>query len=131
MKTPFLFGDLDEEIYLTQPKGFIKKGHKRLVCQLKKYLYGLKQAALQWNKVQHKSVTEMGFTQTHSDLGVCVFFNKNDIVIMLIYVDNALFLENNQTLLIKKKQQFMHKWEGQNLGKAKEYLRIRIIRDHS
>ena len=41
-----------------------------------------------------------------------VFFNKNEIVIMLIYVDNALFLENNQTLLIKKKQQFMHKWEG-------------------
>ena len=95
VKTAFLFGDLDEEIYLTQPEGFIKKGHETLVCWLKKSHYGLKQAALQWNKALHKSVTEMGFTWTHSDPGVYVFFDKNDIVIMLIYIDDALFLGNN------------------------------------
>ena len=74
MKTVFLFGDLDEEIYLTQPKGFIKKGHETLVCWLKKSLYGLKRAALQWNKALHKSVTEIGFTQTNSDPGVCLLW---------------------------------------------------------
>ena len=73
----------------------------------------------------------MSFTQTHSDPGVYVFFDKNDIVIMLIYIDDALFLGNNWTLLMKKKQQFMHKWESQDLGEAKEYLGMRITRDHS
>ena len=80
-------------------------------------------------KVLHKSVTEIGFTQTHSDLG-SVFFDMNNIVIMLIYVNNALFLGNNWTLLMKKKQQFMNKWESWDSGEAKEYLGMRITTDH-
>ena len=73
----------------------------------------------------------MGFTQTHSDPGVYVFLNKNDIVIMFIYVDNAIFLGNNQTLLMMKKQQFMHKWKSWDLWEAKEYLGMRITKDYS
>ena len=96
---------------------------------MKKSLYGLKQAALQWNKALHKSITEMGFTRTHSDAGVYVFFDKENIVIMLIYVDDALFIGNNHNLLMKKKKQFMLKGESRDLGKAKEYLGMRITRD--
>ena len=73
----------------------------------------------------------MGFTRTHSDAGVYVFFDKKDIVIMLIYVDDALFIGNNHKLLIKKKKQFMLKWESRDLGEAKEYLGMRITRDRS
>ena len=101
------------------------------VCQLKKSLYGLKQAALQWNEALHKSVTEMGFTRTHSNIEVYVFFKKKDIVIMLIYVDDTLFMSNNHTLLMMKKKQFMLKWESQDLGEAKEYLEMRTTRDRS
>ena len=46
VKTAFLFEDLDEEIYLKQPEGFIKKGMENKVCHLRKAIYGLKQAAL-------------------------------------------------------------------------------------
>ena len=42
MKTTFLHGDMEEEIYMKQPKGFAVKGKKELVCRLKKSLYGLK-----------------------------------------------------------------------------------------
>ena len=42
VKITFLHGDLDEEIYMKQPKGFIVKGNKELVCKIKKSLYGLK-----------------------------------------------------------------------------------------
>ena len=42
VKTTFLNGDLDEEIYMEQPKGFIEKGKENWVCKLKKSIYGLK-----------------------------------------------------------------------------------------
>ena len=50
VKTAFLFGELDKEIYMKQPEGFIVKGQERKVSWLKKTIYGLKQATLQWNK---------------------------------------------------------------------------------
>jgi hypothetical protein len=48
VKTTFLHGDLEEEIYMKQPEGFVVKGKKELVYKLKKSLYGLKQSPRMW-----------------------------------------------------------------------------------
>ena len=64
VKTTYLYGELDEEIYMDQPEGYIKKGQERKVCRLLKSLYGLEQSALQWNKELHKSLLDLGFTRT-------------------------------------------------------------------
>lgn len=50
VKTAFLYGDLDEELYVQQPEGFIQPGNEDLVCRLIKPLYGLKQAPRKWNE---------------------------------------------------------------------------------
>jgi len=48
VKTAFLYGELDEELFMEQPEGFAVKGQEHKVFCLKHALYGLKQAALQW-----------------------------------------------------------------------------------
>ena len=45
IKTVFLYGELDEEIYMEQPEGFVKKGQEGHICRLLKAIYGLKQAS--------------------------------------------------------------------------------------
>ena len=68
VKTAYLFGELDEEIYMDQPESFIVKGQEKKVCRLKKSIYRLKQSALQWNKQLHKSLLEMKFIRCEADL---------------------------------------------------------------
>ena len=97
VKTAFLFGELDEEIYMVQPEGFIVKGQKSKVCHLQKAFYGLKQAALQWNKLLHKSLVDFGFKRCTSDSGAYVKFIGKDIILIVIYIDNALFLGSNKS----------------------------------
>ena len=50
VKTTFLHGDLNEEIYMAQPKGFVSSGQEHLVCRLRNSVYSLKQAPQQWYK---------------------------------------------------------------------------------
>ena len=50
VKTAFLNGDLDEEIYREQPEGFVAPGQEKKACKLLKSLYGLKQAPKQWHQ---------------------------------------------------------------------------------
>ena len=70
VKTAYLYGELDEEIYMKQPEGYVKKGQGEKVRRLLKSLHGLKQSALQWNKELHKSLLTLGFTRTRSDASV-------------------------------------------------------------
>ncbi|GJU74508.1 retrovirus-related pol polyprotein from transposon TNT 1-94 [Tanacetum coccineum] len=56
VKTAFLNCDLDEEVYMKQPEGFVLPGHENKVCKLKKSLYGLKQTPKQWHDKFDKSI---------------------------------------------------------------------------
>jgi len=104
---------------------------KRLtyVYRLQKSIYGLKQAALQWNKQLYSSLLKMGFQCTSADPGTYVKIIGQDIIILLIYVDDALFTNSNKQLVLSHKKQFMQQWESCDLGEAKEYLGMHITRD--
>ena len=74
VKTTFLYGKLDEEIYMHQPEGFKVKGQENKVLCLHRALYGLKQAALSWWRELEASMKRLGFGCTTSDAGM--FFTK-------------------------------------------------------
>ena len=81
VKIAFLHGDLEEEIYLQQPKGYEVKGKEKLVCRLKKSLYGLKQAPRQWYLKFDKFMSKQGYTRCHSDH--CVYLEKKMMALIL------------------------------------------------
>jgi len=62
MKTAFLHGNLEEEIYMQQPEGFVVPGKEDHVCRLKKYLYGLKQSPRQWYKMFDSFMVGHGYS---------------------------------------------------------------------
>jgi hypothetical protein len=72
VKTIFLHGYLEEEIYMQQPQGYEVKGKANLVCRLKKSLYGIKQSPKQWYLKFDRFMTEQGYSRCHSDH--CVYF---------------------------------------------------------
>ena len=100
MKSAFLFGLLDEEIYMEQPEGYVVKGQEHKVVRLKKALYGLKQASRTWWKTLDKSMTKLGFKRIYSDSGIFIHRDKKSgkYCIACIYVDDV-FLGPDRNLL--------------------------------
>ena len=96
VKTTFLHGYLEEDIYMQQPQGYEVKGKENLVCNLKKSLYVLKQAPRQWHLKFDKFTTEQGYDRCHSDH--CVYFKRLDngrYIVLLLYVDDMLVVGSN------------------------------------
>ena len=72
VKIAFFHGDLEEDIYIEQPKGFVVNRKENHVCKLRKSLYGLKQAPRQWYLKFEFVIENQGYKKTSSDH--CVFF---------------------------------------------------------
>jgi hypothetical protein len=63
VKMTFLNGDLKEDVYMTQPKGFVVEEKEHLACHLKKSIYGSKQASRQWYLKFDKIIRTFGFIE--------------------------------------------------------------------
>lgn len=89
-KTTFLHGDLDEEIYMEQPKGFVQGGSRRLVSKLRKSLYGLRQSPRQCHKKFDSFMVSQNFIRSEYDH--CVYFKSfsSIFIILVLYVDDML-----------------------------------------
>ena len=131
VKSAFLNGELEEEIFMEQPKGFIVAGQETLVCRLKKALYGLKQASRAWNLQFHGVLTGLGFTRTHADAGVYVRHQHGGegIQIIILYVDDITLLGTSLDGIERTKKQLSERYEMTDMGEIKSYLGMRIMRD--
>jgi hypothetical protein len=90
VKTTFLNGELEEEIYMQQPEGFVVKGQESKVCRLIKSLYGLKQAPRQWHERFNNTQTTVGFCVNEADKCVYYRFSESKGVILCLYVNDIL-----------------------------------------
>jgi hypothetical protein len=91
-------------------------------------LYGLKQAGLAWWKELNSSMNELGFQRLVSDAGLFVCKDYKEIIIAIVYVNNAMFFGKNKAQVDSKKKLFMDKWECRDLGEVKEFLCMHITR---
>jgi len=127
VKSAFLYGHFNEEIYMEQSKGFKIHGQEQKVLHLCQAIYGLKQAALAWWKELLASMRKIGFERSQSDAGIFIHKESNgDIVVAMIYIDNSGFMSNNATLVKEKKKAFMGICECHDLGELNEFLGINI-----
>ena len=90
VKTAFLHGDLEENLYMIQLEEFIVQGQENLVCKLRKSLYGLKQAPRQWYKKFDSFIHRIGFKRCEADHCCYVKSFDNSYIILLLYVDDML-----------------------------------------
>ena len=129
VKTAFLHGDLEEDIYMKQPEGYEVPGKEHLVCRLKKSLYGLKQAPRQWYKKFDSFMSKSGFHRSEKDQ--CCYLKNftNSYLVLLLYVDDMLIAGSSMEEINTLKARLSSEFEMKDLGAAKQILGMRISRD--
>ncbi|KAE8670806.1 hypothetical protein F3Y22_tig00112079pilonHSYRG00011 [Hibiscus syriacus] len=128
VKTAFLNGDLDEEIYMEQPLGFEAPGMEGKVYRLKKSLYGLKQAPKQWYEKFHKTILSFGFVVNGSDACVYSKMFDTECVIISLYVDDMLIFSSNIESINKVKNFLSTKFEMTYLGEVDVILGVEVTK---
>src|SRR6266542_3722702 len=129
VKTAFLNGELDEEIYMDQPDGYVVGGQEGKVCKLLKSLYGLKQAPKQWHEKFDRTLTSVGFIVNEADKCVYYRFVGGEGVIMCLYVDDILIFGTNLDMIEEVKSFLSHNFEMKDMGVADVILNVKLLRE--
>ncbi|GJT69269.1 retrotransposon protein, putative, ty1-copia subclass, partial [Tanacetum coccineum] len=131
VKTAFLNGYLNEEVYMEQPEGFVNPKYPNRVCKLKRSIYGLKQASRQWNKRFDDEIKKFGFSQNADEPCVYLKASGSNVTFLILYVDDILIMGNNIPMLQDVKSYLGKCFAMKDLGEAAYILGIKIYRDRS
>ncbi|GJV85125.1 retrotransposon protein, putative, ty1-copia subclass [Tanacetum coccineum] len=129
VKTAFLNGYLNEEVYMEQPKGFVSQKYPNRVCKLKRSIYGLKQASTQWNKRFDDEIKKFGFNQNRDEPCVYVKASGSYVTFLILYINDILIMGNNIPMLQNVKSYLGRCFAMKDLGEATYILRIKIYQD--
>ncbi|KAK1650761.1 hypothetical protein QYE76_068566 [Lolium multiflorum] len=131
VKMAFLNGDIEEELYMVQPKGFIDPKNADKVCKLQRSIYGLKQASRSWNRRFDKVIKDFGFIQCHGEACIYKKVSGSSVAFLILYVDDILLIGNDIELLSSVKGYLNNSFSMKDLGEASYILGIKIYRDRS
>ncbi|RVW28942.1 Retrovirus-related Pol polyprotein from transposon RE1 [Vitis vinifera] len=124
VENAFLNGDLEEEVFMTQPQGFVNPTYPTYVCKLHKALYGLKQAPRAWFQKLRIALLDYGFQSSRADTSLFIFHTATDILILLVYVDDILVTGSNPMLVSHFISYLRTKFALRDLGPLSYFLGI-------
>ena len=131
VKTAFLNGNLLEDVYMTQPEGFVQPKNSGKVCKLQTSIYGLKQASRSCNLRFDESVKGFGFVKNEDEPCVYKKISGSTIVFFVLYVDDILLIGNDIPTLQNIKYWLGKCFSMKDLGEVAYILGIKIYRDRS
>ncbi|CAL5432597.1 unnamed protein product [Camellia sinensis] len=128
VKSAFLHGKLNEEVYVEQPKGYELKNNPQKVYRLKKALYGLKQAPRAWFiRIEAHFISE-GFEKCYSEHTLFIKTNKGGkILIVSLYVDDLIFTGNDELMFAEFKNSMLREFDMTDLGRMRFFLGIEVL----
>lgn len=127
VKTAFLNGTLNENIYIYPPKGV--KCETGKVLKLKRSLYGLKQSSKCWNDEINSYLLELGFVRSENDFCLYSKTYENEKVYLLIYVDDIILAGPNLQCINKVKEKLMYRFKMKDKGNLKNFLGLEVFYD--
>ncbi|KAK6150787.1 hypothetical protein DH2020_015719 [Rehmannia glutinosa] len=126
VKSAFLNGIIQEEVYVKQPLGFENFSRPNDVYKLKKALYGLKQAPRAWYDRLSSFLLQNGFTRGKVDTTLFVFEKGQDCLLVQIYVDDIIFGATNEYLCKKFSKLMQDEFEMSMMGELNFFLGLQI-----
>nr|GFA98667.1 ribonuclease H-like domain, reverse transcriptase, RNA-dependent DNA polymerase [Tanacetum cinerariifolium] len=127
IKSAFLHGDLKEEVYVTQPEGFIKRQDNGKVYRLIKALYRLRQAPRTWNIKLDNTLKSLDFKKCALKQAIYTKTSKDSTLLIGVYVDDLIITGTPKKEIDKFKAQMEEKFKMSDLGLLAYYLEIEVI----
>ena len=128
VKTAFLNGELEEEIYMQQPQGY-EQGGPKMVCRLKKTIYGLRQAPRAWHQRLKAELGEIEFQPSEADAALFTGVVDGERVWVVVWVDDILIAAAGEQRVTKVKAHLSGKFDVRDLGPAEFFLGMELTRD--
>ncbi|GJY76657.1 retrovirus-related pol polyprotein from transposon TNT 1-94 [Tanacetum coccineum] len=126
VKMAFLNGKLKEEVYISQPEGFVDQDNPSHVYKLKKALYGLKQAPRAWYDMLSSFLISQQFSKGVVDPTLFTRHAGNDILLVQIYVDDIIFASTNTAMCDEFANQMTSKFKMSMMGQMSFFLGLQI-----
>jgi len=125
----YLNGDMDCEVYMAQPKGFVQGDPRNQVCLLERAIYGSKQGGNRWNKKMRSVLESMAFKQSYSDASIYIYSKDGVSVILPVFVDDMTFVSRCKDSIESLVHQLGQHFKIRDLGPTSSLLGIKIDRD--
>jgi hypothetical protein len=122
----FLYGILQEEVYMAQPPGFVDPALPSHVCRLHKSLYGLKQAPRAWYNRLSEFLLSIGFQASKGDTSLFILSHDGAMIYLLVYVDDILLTGSNSAVLHRLITLLQSEFKLRDLGSVHFFLGIEV-----
>jgi hypothetical protein len=128
VKTAFLNGELEEQIYMQQPQGY-EQGGPEMVCRLKCTLYGLRQAPRAWHMRLMEELGNFEFVASMADAALFTGIIAGERIYLVVWVDDILVAAREAERIAKVKAHLAEKFDVRDLGEATYFLGMELTRN--